>query len=96
MVVRISLEKSENPFLTTRIFLKMFGCLRAIIIPEDSTGHTIIMVNSEAEYELVKKVRAVKNLGMCEVLPDNFEDMLKKFAKPIRDKKVFVSELKKE
>ncbi len=94
MVVRVSFEKMDNPFMTSRMFLQLFECSRAVIIPEDSRNHTVLMVDAPDEIALAKKVRSIQAIISCEMLPDNFEEVLAKLDQSIREKKVFVTTLK--
>ncbi len=94
MVVRVSFEKMDNPFMTSRMFLQLFECPRAIIIPEDSHSHTVLMVDAPDEITLAKRVRSIQSIISCEMLPDNFEEVLAKLDQSIREKKVFVTTLK--
>ncbi|MFQ6010593.1 MAG: hypothetical protein ACE5KG_00245 [Nitrososphaerales archaeon] len=93
MVVRVSFEKMDNPFMTSRMFLRLFECSRAVIIPEDSRSHTVLMVDAPDEIALAKKVRSVQSIVSCEMLPDNFEEVIAKLDQSIREKKVFVTTL---
>lgn len=79
--------------MTTRMFLKMFGCARAIVVPEDSSGQSVIMIESEAEPDLVRAAKRVKNLEACEIMTESFQEMLDKLKKPIERKKIFVTSI---
>ncbi len=94
MVVRVSFEKMDNPFMTSRMFLQLLQCSRAVIIPEDSRNHTVLMVDAPDEIALAKRVRSIQAIVSCEMLPDKFEDITAKLDQSIRDKKVFVTTLK--
>ena len=95
MVVRVSFEKMDNPFMTSRMFLKLFECSRAVIIPEDSLKHTVLMVDGPDEIALANRVRGIQSIISCEMLPDNFEEVLAKLDQSIKEKKVFVTTLQK-
>ena len=93
MVVRISFSKMDNPFMTTRMLLKLFKCKRAIVKTEDIAGDTVIMVESRNEFELAKKIRNIDGVILSEVLPDEFDQMVEKLKKPIQEKKIFITSI---
>ena len=94
MVVRITLESLSNPILTARMILKFLKCSRAILIPKDGFDNSVVILDSNDETGLLGKIRSIRAPLRCEVLGDEFEEMIRKLEKPIRKKQVFVIEVK--
>lgn len=93
MVVRVTFEKLVNPFLTARLFLKFVGCSRAIVIPQDSQGRSVVIVDAVEEASLGKRIKAIPAPLQYEVLASSFDEVAKQLENVVNAKKAFVIKL---
>lgn len=89
-MVRVTFEKLVNPFLTARLFLKFVGCSRAIVIPQDSQGRSVVIVDTSEEVDLGKRIKAIPAPLHYEVLAASFDDVAKQLEHVLHTKKAFV------
>lgn len=90
MTVRVNLGELSNPYMTARMFVKFVQSQRAILIPKDYKGHTVLILDSQDSIQLSEKVRKIKTELKYEVLGQSFDEILKQTEKAIRDKKAFL------
>jgi hypothetical protein len=92
LTVRLNLGAVTNPYMTARMYLKFLKSEKAILIPKDFKGETILIVDSPDSIGLSKQVKKIKIDLKYEVLALSFEEVLRQTEKAIRDKKAFVLE----
>lgn len=92
-MVRVTFEKLANPFLTARLFLKLIGCARAIVIPRDSEERSVIIVDAPDEAGLGKRIRAIPAPLRYEVLATSFDEVTRQLENVLHAKKAFVVRL---
>lgn len=90
MTVRVNLGELSNPYLTARMFVRFVQSSRAILIPKDFQGHTVLILDSKDSILLSEKVRKIKTEMKIEVLGQSFEEILRQTEKAISDKKAFL------
>ena len=92
MTIRLNLGEVMNPYMTARMYLKFLKSNKAILIPKDFKGETVLILDSEDSINLSKQVKKIKIDLKYEVLAQSFDDLLRQTDKAIRDKKAFVIE----
>jgi hypothetical protein len=90
LIVRLNLGEVINPYMTARMYVKFLKTTRAILIPKDFKGETVLILDSTDSIGLSKQVRKIKVDLKYEVLAQSFEDVLRQTDKAIRDKKAFL------
>ncbi len=90
--MRLNLGEVTNPYMTARMFVKFLKSTRAILIPKDFHGETVLILDSPDSIMLSERVKKIKIDLKCEVLGQSFDDILKQTERAIRDKKAFVIE----
>ncbi len=82
-----------NPYMTARMFVKFVQTNRAILIPKDFKGNTVIIIDAQDSVVISEKVKKIKADLKYEVLGQSFEEVLRQTERAIRDKKAFLIEL---
>lgn len=82
-----------NPYMTARMFVKFVQTNRAILIPKDFKGNTVIIIDAQDSVATSEKVKKIKADLKYEVLGQSFEEVLRQTERAIRDKKAFLIEL---
>ncbi|MHB1908975.1 MAG: hypothetical protein ACYCQJ_08925 [Nitrososphaerales archaeon] len=90
MAVRLNLGEVANPYMTARMYVKFLKSTKAILIPKDFKGETVLILDSSDSITLSKQVKRIKIDLKYEVLAQSFEDILKQTDKAIKDKKAFL------
>ncbi len=94
MIIRIVFEQLDNSFLTTNMFLKLFKCSNALIIPEDKQNKTVIILDIENKIGLIDKIKKIEGIKEYEVLPEEFDSIKRKLQKLIKQNKIFYVNIK--
>ncbi len=81
-----------NHYMTARMFVKFLQSTRAILIPKDFRGETVLILDSPDSITLSERVKKIKIDLKCEVLGQSFEDILRQTEKALKDKKAFLIE----
>ncbi len=92
MTVRVNLGELTNPYMTARMFVKFVQSRRAILIPKDFQGHTVLILDAQDSILLSEKVKKIKADLKYEVMGQSFEELLRQTDKAIRDRKAFLLE----
>jgi hypothetical protein len=92
MTVRVNLGEVANPYMTGRMYVKFLKSNRAILIPKDFRGETVLILDSPDSINLSERVRKIKVDLKCEILGQSFNDVLKQTERAIKDKKAFIIE----
>ena len=92
MIVRVTLGELTNPYMTARMFVKFVQSSRAILIPKDFNGNTILILDAKDSIVISEKVKKIRADLKYEVLGQSFEEILKQTDKAIKDKKAFLIE----
>ena len=82
-----------NPYMTARMFVKFVQTNRAILIPKDFKGNTVIIIDAQDSVVTSEKVKKIKADLKYEVLGQSFDEVLRQTERAIRDKKAFLIEL---
>jgi hypothetical protein len=90
MTVRVDLGELTNPYMTARMFVRFVQSNRAILIPKDFKGNTVLILDAQDSIVLSEKVKKIKAELKYEVLGQSFEEVLRQTERAIRDKKAFV------
>lgn len=90
MAVRLNLGEVVNPYMTARMYIRFLKSDKAILIPKDFKGETVLILDSPDSSDFTKLVKKIKIDLKYEVLALSFEDVLKQTDKAIRDKKAFL------
>jgi len=91
--MRVTLGELMNPYMTARMFVKFVQTNRAILIPKDFKGNTVIIIDAQDSVATSEKVKKIKADLKYEVLGQSFEEVLRQTERAIRDKKAFLIEL---
>ena len=91
--MRVTLGELMNPYMTARMFVKFVQTNRAILIPKDFKGNTVIIIDAQDSVVTSEKVKKIKADLKYEVLGQSFGDVLRQTERAIRDKKAFLIEL---
>ena len=94
MIIRIVFEQLDNSFLTASMFLKLFKCDNALIIPEDKQNKTVIILDIENKIDLIDKIKKIEGIKEYEVLPEEFNSIKRKLQKLIKQDKIFYVNIK--
>ncbi len=89
VTLRVTLGELMNPYMTARMFVKFVQTDRAILIPKDFKGNTIIIIDAKDSDLVSEKVKKIKADLKYEVLGQSFEEVLKQTERAIKDKKAF-------
>ncbi len=92
MAVRVNLGEVTNPYMTGRMFVKFLKSTRAILIPKDFHGETVLILDSPDSITLSERVKKIKIDLKYEVLGQSFEDILRQTDRALKDKKAFLLE----
>ncbi len=92
MTIRLNLGEVVNPYMTARMYLRFLKSNKAILIPKDFKGETVLIIDSPDSISLSKQVRRIKIDLKYEVLAQTFEEVLRQTEKAIKDKKAFLIE----
>ncbi|MGI0084193.1 MAG: hypothetical protein ACREBQ_03835 [Nitrososphaerales archaeon] len=92
MAVRVNLGEVTNPYMTGRMFVKFLKSTRAILIPKDFRGETVLILDSPDSITLSERVKKIKIDLKYEVLGQSFEDILRQTDRALKDKKAFLLE----
>lgn len=76
--------------MTARMYVKFLKTSKAILIPKDFKGETVLILDSPDSISLSKQVKKIKIDLKYEVLAQSFEDVLRQTEKAIKDKKAFL------
>ena len=90
MTIRLNLGEVVNPYMTARMYVKFLKSSKAILIPKDFKGETVLILDSSDSIGLSKQVKKIKIDLKYEVLAQSFEELLRQTDKAIKDKKAFV------
>ena len=90
--MRVNLGELTNPYMTARMFVKFVQSRRAILIPKDFQGHTVLILDAQDSILLSEKVKKIKADLKYEVMGQSFEELLRQTDKAIRDRKAFLLE----
>jgi hypothetical protein len=93
VTVRVTLGELMNPYMTARMFVRFVQINRAILIPKDFKGNTILIIDAEDSLTISEKVKKIKADLKYEFLGQSFEEVLRQTEKAIKDKKAFLIEL---
>jgi hypothetical protein len=88
--MRVTLGELMNPYMTARMFVKFTKIQRAILIPKDFKGHTVIIIDAEDSVAVSEQVKKIKADLKYEVLGQSFEEVLRQTERAIKDKKAFL------
>jgi hypothetical protein len=82
-----------NPYMTARMFVRFVKSSRAILIPKDFRGQTVLILDAADSIVLSEKLKKLKISDLkYEVMPQSFEEVLRQTDKALKDKKAFVIE----
>jgi hypothetical protein len=90
LTVRVDLGELANPYMTARMFVRFVQSSRAILIPKDYQGHSVLILDSKDSITLSEKAKKIKTDLKIEVLAQSFEELLRQTEKAIRDKNAFL------
>jgi len=93
VTMRVTLGELTNPYMTARMFVKFVQINRAILIPKDFKGNTVIIIDAQDSVVVSEKVKKIKADLKYEVLGQSFDEVLRQTEKAIKDKKAFLIEL---
>jgi len=88
--LRVTLGELMNPYMTARMFVKFVQIDRAILIPKDFKGNTVIIIDAKDSAVVSEKVKKIKADLKYEVLGQTFEEVLRQTERAIKDKKAFL------
>ena len=88
----MNLGELANPYMTARMFVKFVQSTRAILIPKDFNGNTVLILDAKDSIIISEKVKKIRADLKYEVLGQTFEETLRQTEKAIKDKKAFVIE----
>ena len=90
MIVRVTLGELTNPYMTARMFVKFVQSTRAILIPKDFNGNSVLILDAKDSIVISEKLKKIRADLKYEVLGQSFEEILKQTDKAIKDKKAFL------
>jgi hypothetical protein len=79
-----------NPYMTARMFIKFVKSSRAILIPKDYRGDTVLILDAADSIVLSEKVKKIRANLKYEVLGQSFEEILRQTDRALKDKKAFL------
>lgn len=94
MTVRVTLGELTNPYMTARMFIKFVQSTRAVLIPKDFKGDTVLIIDVQDSIGISDKVKKIRADLKYEVLGQSFDEVLRLTDKAIKDKKAFLLESK--
>jgi hypothetical protein len=92
VTLRVTLGELMNPYMTARMFVKFVQTERAILIPKDFKGNTVIIIDAKDSTTVSERVKKIKADLKYEVLGQSFEEVLRQTERAIKDKKAFLIE----
>ncbi|MGH2639679.1 MAG: hypothetical protein ACRDF4_10445 [Rhabdochlamydiaceae bacterium] len=92
MTVRVDLGELANPYMTARMFLKFVQSNRAILIPKDFKGNTVLILDAQDSIIISEKVKKIRAELKYEVLGQSFDEVMRQTERAIKDKKAFLLE----
>ena len=93
MTVRVVLGEVMNPYMTARMFIRFVQSSRAILIPKDFRGQTVLILDATDSIVLSERLKKLKISDLkYEVMPQSFDEVLRQTDKALKDKKAFVIE----
>jgi hypothetical protein len=93
LTVRVVLGEVINPYMTARMFIRFVQSTRAILIPKDFRGQTVLILDAADSIVLSERVKKLKISDLrYEVMPQSFEEVLRQTDKALKDKKAFIIE----
>jgi len=92
LTVRVNLGELSNPYMTSRMFLKFVQSKRAILIPKDFNGQTVVILDATDSIQITERVKKIKTDFKIEILGQSFEDIVKQSDRALKDKKAFMIE----
>jgi hypothetical protein len=92
LTIRLNLGEVVNPYLTGRMYIRFLKSNKAILIPKDYKGETVLILDAPDSIDLSKQVRKIKTDLKYEVLAQSFDEILRQTDRAIKDKKAFVIE----
>jgi hypothetical protein len=93
MTVRVNLGETDNPYFTARMFLKFVQSKRAILIPKDFNGKSVVILDTTDSIQITEKVKKIKLTDFkIEILGQSFEEVVRQTERALRDKKAFLIE----
>lgn len=92
MAMRVNLGELMNPYMTARMFIRFVQTKRAILIPKDFKGDTVLIIDTQDSIVISEKVKKIKADLKYEVLAQNFDEILRQTEKAIKDRKAFLIE----
>jgi hypothetical protein len=81
-----------NPYMTARMFLKFVKQKRALLIPKDFKGQTVLILDADDSIRLSGEVKKIKADLKYEVLGQSFDYVLKQTDRALKAKKAFLIE----
>lgn len=90
VTLRVTLGELNNPYMTARMFVKFVQIERAILIPKDFKGNTVIIIDAKDSVTVSERVKKIKADLKYEVLGQSFEEVLRQTERAIKDKKAFL------
>jgi hypothetical protein len=90
VTLRVTLGELMNPYMTARMFVKFVQTERAILIPKDFKGNTVIIIDAKDSAAVSEKVKKIKADLKYEVLGQSFDEVLRQTDRAIKDKKAFL------
>ena len=90
LTVRVNLGELNNPYMTARMFVKFVQSKRAILIPKDFQGNTVLILDTQDSILIGERVKKIKTDLKYEVLGQSFEEVLRQTEKAIKDKNAFL------
>ncbi len=90
MTIRLNLGEVVNPYMTARMYTKFLKTNKAILIPKDFKGETVLILDSSDSINLSKQVKKIKIDLKYEVLAQSFDEVLRQTDKAIKDKRAFL------
>ncbi len=78
--------------MTARMFVRFVQTERAILIPKDFKGNTVIIIDAKDSTVVSERVKKIKADLKYEVLGQSFEEVLRQTERAIKDKKAFLIE----
>lgn len=76
--------------MTARMFVKFVQSDRAILIPKDVNGNTVLIVDAKDTISISEKVKKIRANLKYEVLGQSFDEVLRQTDRAIKDKKAFL------
>ena len=88
----MDLGELANPYMTARMFVRFVQSNRAILIPKDYKGNTVLILDAQDSIVLSERVKKIKADLKYEVLGQSFDEVVRQTERAIKDKKAFLIE----